>query len=100
MYIARGCALITSNHDFMNLDKHQGFKNISLGDHCWLATNVVLIPGVVLGPHTVVGANAVVTKSFEEGYCVLAGIPAKKIKDLPREDTLADNSCDHDAPSS
>ena len=30
------------------------------------------------------GAGAVVTKSFPEGYCVLAGNPARKVKDLDR----------------
>ena len=28
-----------------------------------------------------IGANAVVTKSFEEGCCRNAGVPAKKISD-------------------
>lgn len=32
-----------------------------------------------------VGAGAVVTKSFPEGYCVIAGVPAKKIKDLDKK---------------
>lgn len=84
-WIANGCALITSNHDLLNPDDHLQGKNISIGDHSWLGTNVVVTPGVELGPHTVVGANAVVTKSFPEGYCVLAGVPAKKIRDLPKE---------------
>ena len=41
-----------------------------------------VLPGVVLGDFTVVAAGAVVTKSFPEGYSVLAGVPAKKIRDL------------------
>jgi serine acetyltransferase len=35
-----------------------------------------------LGTYTVVGAGAVVTKSFDEGYCVVAGNPARLIKTL------------------
>lgn len=91
VWIARGCALITTNHDLMNPDLHTEPRSIELGDHCWLGTNVVITPGVVLGPHTVVGANAVVTKSFPEGYCVLGGVPAKVIKrldDEEKEDSL------------
>lgn len=42
--------------------------------------NSVILPGVVLGEHTVVGAGSIVTKSFSEGYCVIAGNPAKIIK--------------------
>ena len=46
--------------------------------------NSVILPGVVLGPHTVVAAGAVVTKSFEEGYCVIGGTPAKMIKKIEK----------------
>lgn len=50
-----------------------------------MGMNAVILPGVTLGPHTSVGAGAVVTKSFPEGYCIVAGIPAKKIKEVPHE---------------
>lgn len=83
-WIARGCALITSNHDPYCLDKHLAPEGIEIGERCWLGANVVLMPGVVLGPHTVVGANAVVTRSFADGHCVIGGVPAKKIKDLKK----------------
>lgn len=83
-WIARGSALITTNHDLTNPDVHSTPESIEIGDHCWLGTNVVVMPGVTLGPHTVVGANAVVTKSFPDGWCVLGGVPAKKIKDIER----------------
>ncbi len=39
----------------------------------------------MLGQRTIVGAGAVVTKSFPEGYCVIGGNPARKIKDLEKE---------------
>lgn len=82
--VARGTALITSNHDLANPSVHTEPKSIELGDYCWLGTNVVIMPGVTLGPHTVVGANAVVTKSFTDGWCVLGGVPAKRIKGIDR----------------
>lgn len=82
VWIARGCCLITLNHDLYHPERHQDGNNISIGDHCWLGANVVVMPGVELGPHTVVGANAVVTKSFPEGNVVLAGVPARIIKEI------------------
>ena len=48
--------------------------------------NAVILPGVELGDHTVVGAGAVVTKSFSEGYCVIGGNPAKIIKYIERDE--------------
>lgn len=44
--------------------------------------NAVILPGVHLGDHTIVGAGSVVTRSFPEGNIIIAGVPAKKIKDL------------------
>ena len=84
VWIARGCAIITTNHDLANPDIHVQPQDVSIGDHCWLGTNVCVMPGVTLGPHTVVGANAVVTKSFPDGWCVLAGVPAKVIKTIEK----------------
>lgn len=47
-----------------------------------MGMNSMILPGVVLGPHTVVGAGSVVTKSFPNGYCVIAGVPAKLVKTI------------------
>lgn len=81
-YIASNVGIITENHDIYDPDKHQEPRNVILGEKCWIGMNSVILPGVVLGPHTNVGAGAIVTKSFPEGHCVIAGNPAKKIKDL------------------
>lgn len=84
-YVARGAAIITTNHDLNNPEIHSDPKDVEIGESCWLGTNAVVMPGVTLGPHTVVGANAVVTKSFPDGYCMLAGVPARKIKELHKK---------------
>ena len=81
-YIASNVGMITQNHDLDNLDQRSEPKDIVLGKNCWIGMNSVILPGVVLGEKTIVGAGSVVTKSFLEGYCVIAGNPAKKIKDL------------------
>lgn len=51
--------------------------------------SAVILPGVTLGDFTIVGAGAIVAKSFEEGYCVIAGNPARIIKQLNREECNA-----------
>lgn len=81
-YIAPNVGIITANHDIYNLDKHDSGKDVIIGNNCWIGMNSVILPGVVLGDRTIVGAGSVVTKSFEEGNCVIAGNPAKIIKKL------------------
>lgn len=80
--IGPNCGIITANHDLNDLEKHTPGKDVVIGNNCWLGMNSVLLPGVKLGDHTIVGAGSVVTKSFEEGNCVIAGNPAKIIKKL------------------
>lgn len=81
VHIAQGCNIITTNHDPSCPSQHLEPQSITIEDHCWLGANVTVLPGVTLGPYTTVGANAVVTKSFPEGHCILAGVPAQKIRD-------------------
>lgn len=80
--IAANVGIITANHDVKELDKHLPGKDVNIGDNCWIGMNSVLLPGVTLGERTVVGAGSVVTKSFPKGYCVIAGNPAKVIKEI------------------
>ena len=74
--------VISANHDFVNKDIAQAASPVIIGKHCWMGMGAVILPEVVLGDFTIVGANAVVTKSFPEGYCILAGNPATIIKHL------------------
>ena len=81
-WIAKNVGIVTSNHDLKNLDVHQKGKDVLIGKKCWLGMNCVILPGVILGDNTVVGAGAVVTHSFPEGNCVIGGNPAKIIRRL------------------
>ena len=60
-------------------------KEVRIEDYCWIGINVVILPGVHLGPRTIVDAGSVVTKSFPDGFCVIGGNPAKIIKVLDKE---------------
>ena len=83
-YIAPNVGLVTANHVLTDLEQHQPGKDIVLGKNCWIGMNSTVLPGVVLGDHTVVGAGSVVTKSFPEGWQVIAGNPAKMIRKLEK----------------
>lgn len=84
-YLAPNVGIITANHDPLNPDQHLAAQDVVIGEGCWIGMNSVIMPGVVLGPKTVVGAGSVVTKSFEKGNVVIAGAPARFIKFLSAE---------------
>jgi acetyltransferase-like isoleucine patch superfamily enzyme len=81
-YLAPNVGIITANHDPLKPDEHLDAQDVVIGDGCWIGMNSVILPGVMLGPKTVVGAGSVVTRSFEDGYAVIAGSPARLIKSL------------------
>ena len=53
-------------------------RGIVIGPGCWLGHRVTILDGVQLGERCVVGAGAVVTKSFPAGS-KLGGVPARDL---------------------
>lgn len=82
--IGPNVGIISSNHDLYDSRK-KVVSEVYIGKYCWIGMNSVILPGVTLGDFTIVAAGAVVTKSFEKGYCVIGGNPAKKLKELTPE---------------
>lgn len=82
--LAPNVGILSANHDLYDQRKYN-VAPIVIGDYSWIGMNSVVTAGVTLGPRTIVAAGAVVTKSFPDGYCVLAGVPAKVVKYLDKE---------------
>ena len=51
------------------------YKPVYIGDDCWIGRRVIILPGVKIGKGCIIGAGAVVTKSFPD-YSIIAGNPA------------------------
>lgn len=51
-----------------------------IGNHCFICPGAKLFGRIIIGNNVVIGANAVVNKSFEEDHITIAGIPATIIK--------------------
>lgn len=55
-------------------------KKVEIGEECKIYNNAVILPGVILGKHCVVGANSVVKEGIYPDFSVLAGSPAKIVR--------------------
>lgn len=57
------------------------FGTIVVKDNCFIGAKAVIMPGVVIGPNSIVGAGSVVTENVLSNS-VYAGVPARLISDL------------------
>lgn len=55
---------------------------ITVGDGTWIGANATVLPGVTIGSGCVIAAGAVVAKGCASNG-LYAGVPARRIKDLP-----------------
>lgn len=80
--IGHNAVFATLNHD-QNPSRRGNLHPapIKLGRNVWIGANVTICPGVTIGDGAIVAAGAVVTKNVEANT-VVAGIPAKKIKEI------------------
>ncbi|BBH14713.1 hypothetical protein B0T40_13765 [Chromobacterium haemolyticum] len=86
--VAPNVGIAGFNHDVFDISRFESGGGVHIGRYCWLGMNSIIVPGVTLGDHTIVAAGAVVTKSFPEGYCILGGNPARKLRELPKEQVV------------
>ncbi len=59
---------------------HPNKKNIIIGNHVWLTSQVSVLKGVTIADDVVVGFGSIVTKSIAEANTICAGSPAKVVK--------------------
>lgn len=56
-------------------------RAVRIGDGSWIGHGAVILPGVTIGRHVVVGANSVVTSDIPD-FSVAVGSPARVIRQL------------------
>jgi len=55
-------------------------EDIIIGNHVWSGVNSVFLKGAKVSDNSVVGANTLVNKKFNEENVILAGVPARIVK--------------------
>lgn len=73
-HVAYGAMILT--HDFIK-GVHVETR---IGKECFIGAKAIILPGITIGDHVIVGAGSVVTKDVKSN-CIIAGNPAKVIKD-------------------
>ena len=72
------------NHGYEDVSRpisHQSQeeRSVSIGNGSWLGHGSIVLPGVTIGEHVVIGANSVVTKDVPS-FSVAVGVPARVIR--------------------
>lgn len=73
--------LFRSQFPEMNEKYGNKFGTITILDNCFIGINSIILPGLTIGPNSIVGAGSVVTKNIPPNS-VFAGNPAKYICSL------------------
>ena len=82
-----GDAVVIQDSNYHEIDEGAGVKTapVTIGDNVWIARGAIILPGVSIGDHSVIGAGSVVTKSVP-ARVVAAGNPARVLREITASD--------------
>jgi maltose O-acetyltransferase len=86
--IGHDCLLVSVNHEIGSSERRAGYSTnapIVVHDGVWIASKVVVLPGVTIGEGAVVAAGAVVASDVPPNTLV-GGVPAKVLRKLSSSD--------------
>ncbi len=78
----------TGGHPILPELREQAYQynaSVTIGKNCWLGAGVILVPGVTIGDHTVIGAGSVVTKDIPANV-VAVGNPCRVLREINQHD--------------
>ena len=84
--IGAGSKVITSNHSYGNLSEviaSQGvsFEKVLIEDNIWFGFDVKVLAGSHIKEGSIVATNSVVSSQYSEKNIIIAGTPARKVRD-------------------
>jgi acetyltransferase-like isoleucine patch superfamily enzyme len=88
-----GCHCLLGHHTLILDNNEHGVEQrevmplsapVTIEDHVWIGSRVIILPGVFVGHHSVVGAGSVVTKDIPAN-CLAVGNPARVVRRFVRE---------------
>ncbi len=77
-------SIYTREHDVDSPSFAETGGPVLVGEHAWIASHAIVLPGVTVGRGAVVAAGAVVTKDVPE-FTIVGGNPARTIRARERD---------------
>lgn len=84
--IAADVALTNGWHDTKSMEPDSG--QLSIGRGCWIGMGARIVGNITIGDNAIIGAGSLVLKSVAPAT-IVAGIPAKKIRDRELASSMA-----------
>ena len=89
VFIAPGVVISAATHPLdaqRRVSRHFQSHPITIKDRAWIGANATILTGVTIGENAVVAAGSVVTRDVPDN-CLVGGVPAKWIKNIPQSDS-------------
>lgn len=86
--IGPNVTIATAGHPILPELREKGYQYnapVHIGKNCWIGAGAIILPGVTIGDHVVVGAGSVVTKNLPSDV-VAVGNPCKVLREVNEHD--------------
>ena len=83
-FIAPNVGIYTAGHPLDVEQRNRGLEYalpVTIGHNVWIGAGVSILPGVMIGDNTVVGAGSVVTKDIPSNVLAV-GNPCRVVKEI------------------
>lgn len=99
IFFGPNCTIATPIHPLLSKERNMRFRPdgtaydleyaapITIGNSCWIASNVIICGGVTIGDNCVIGAGSVVTRDIpSDSFAV--GNPCRVVRKITSEDSI------------
>lgn len=75
------CYDSSRDRHIFNKSYKSAFGCVKIGNNVYIGAHSIIMPGVTIGDNVLIGANSLINRDIPSN-CIVAGSPAKKVKDL------------------
>lgn len=83
--IGRRSILGGRNSSIWTHNRREGHP-VTIGDYAYVGSEIRMAPGASVPDYCIVGIGSVITRSITEPYSLIAGVPARRVRDLDDDD--------------